>query len=84
MTQILEVMYRDGQLHPIKPISLTQSQTLHIMLLTEREAVEKALGDLLVKSSLPLIRDLMREIEAAIRGQRPLSEDIIEERWNGP
>ena len=46
-------------------------------------------GSSLVKSSLPLDDSideeaLMREIEEAFRGQRPLSEDIIEERRNGP
>lgn len=89
MAQIFEVVCRDGHLHPITPISLAEGQTLHIMILTEREIVEKALGDLLVKSSLPLDDSideeaLMREIEEAFRGQRPLSEDIIEERRNGP
>ena len=90
MSQILEVIYRDGHLHPVNPISLSEGQTLHIMILTEKEVVERALGDLLVKpSSLPLDETideeaLMRDIEEAFRGQRPLSEDIIEERRNGP
>jgi hypothetical protein len=59
------------------------------MILSDKERVIAALGDLLVEIPEPTgenldEEELARQIEEDFRGQPPLSDTIIEERRNGP
>jgi predicted DNA-binding antitoxin AbrB/MazE fold protein len=89
MSQPIRAVYRDGQLRLLDPVALSEGQEIQLVILSEEDRVSAALGDLLV--SLPdLIAEdideeaLLRDIENDFRGQRPLSETIIEERHTGP
>ena len=90
MATPIRAVYENGKLRPLQPVDLAEGQEIELVILTERERAIAALGDLLVQ--IPGIGDeeeideesLLREIEAAFRGQPPLSETIIEERREGP
>lgn len=90
MTTPIRAVYEDGKLRPLQPVDLTEGQEIELVILTERERVIAALGDLLVQ--VPDVDDeedideesLLKEIDEAFRGQPPLSETIIEERREGP
>ena len=92
MVQVIRAVYTQGVLQPLDPVDFTEGEEIQLTLLSSRDAVKKALGDLLVVPIGPSDDEinaidedaLMRRIEEAFRGQRPLSEDIIEERRNGP
>lgn len=89
MAHSVRAIYENGRLRPLQPLDLAEGQEIELMILSERDRVTAALGDLLVQVP-PLTPDdvdeaaLMREIEEAFRGQRRLSETIIEERREGP
>ena len=73
-------------------MNFAEGEEVQLRLVSSRDAIEQALGDLLViplglsDNELSTIDEdaLMHRIEEAFRGQRPLSEDIIEERRDGP
>jgi predicted DNA-binding antitoxin AbrB/MazE fold protein len=89
-TQIIEAIYSDGALHPTEPLPLAEGEHVKLAILTERDRVRAALGDLLVPRPDQLPDEgfdeeaLLREIHDATRGLPPASEFIIEERHNGP
>jgi predicted DNA-binding antitoxin AbrB/MazE fold protein len=92
MGQTIRAVYSDGQLKPLEPVELAEGQEVHLTILSDRERVRAALGDLLVQVPEPTSAEddeidedaLAREIEEAFRGQPPLSETIIQERREGP
>ncbi len=92
MAQIIRALYTQGVLQPLDPVDFTEGEEVQVTLVSSRDAIKQALGDLLVVPLGPSddeinaidVEALMRRVEAAFRGQRPLSEDIIEERRNGP
>lgn len=92
MVQVIRAVYTHGILQPLDPIDFAEGEEVHLTLLSSRDAIKQALGDLLIVPLGPSDDEinaideeaLMRRIEEAFRGQRPLSEDIIEERRNGP
>jgi predicted DNA-binding antitoxin AbrB/MazE fold protein len=89
MSQSVRAIYNQGSLRLLEPVDLAEGQEIRVVILSERERIRAALGDLLVQ--YPEVPDddfdeeaLAREIEEAFRGQPPLSETIIEERREGP
>ena len=90
MTISVRAVFEKGKLRLLEPVDLAEGQEIELMILTERERATAALGDLLAQVAAPTDGDsvdearLMREIEEGFRGQRPLSETILEERREGP
>ena len=86
MSHPIRAIYNDGQLRLLEPVDLSEGQEIQLLILSEDERIRAALGDLLVEIAEPadapeIDEDaLYREIEAAFRGQPPLSYTIIEER----
>jgi predicted DNA-binding antitoxin AbrB/MazE fold protein len=89
MSNLIRVVYENGRLRPLQPLDLVDGQEIEIVILSERDRAVAALGDLLVQVPPPEQDNvdeaaLLREIEGAFRGQRPLSESVIDERREGP
>ena len=88
MSQPIRAIYNGGQLRLLEPVNLAEGQEIQLVILSNREQVRAALGDLLVE--IPDIAQdideasLAQEIENGFRGQSPLSESIIQERREGP
>ena len=88
MSQPIRAIYNGGQLRLLEPVNLAEGQEIQVVILSNREQVRAALGDLLVE--IPDIAQdideasLAQEIENGFRGQSPLSESIIQERREGP
>ena len=88
MSQPIRAIYKGGQLWLLDPVHLTEGQEIRVVILSEEDRVQAALGDLVVPVSAPAEEDvdeeaLAREVEAGFRGQSPLSETILEERREG-
>ncbi|MBI5957235.1 MAG: antitoxin family protein [Chloroflexi bacterium] len=89
MSQPIRAVYSDGQLRLLDPVALSEGQEIQLVILSDADRVIAALGDLLVE--IPDLTDenlneeaLAHEVENGFRGQRPLSEIIIEDRHEGP
>jgi predicted DNA-binding antitoxin AbrB/MazE fold protein len=89
-------VYHDGQLRLLEPLDLAEGERVQVMVTDARAAIRAALADLLKQwdddlGPLPLLPNgdldeeaLLRELHEATRGLPPLSEEMIEERRNGP
>ncbi len=90
MTISVRAIFEKGSLRPLEPVDLTEGQEIELTIRTEREQAAAVLDDLLVQVAASPDDDswdeaaLMHEIQEDFRGQRPLSETIIEERREGP
>jgi predicted DNA-binding antitoxin AbrB/MazE fold protein len=92
MSQIIRAVYTQGVLQPLDPVEFMEGEEVQLTLVSSRDSVKEALADLIVVPIGPSEDEvnaidqaaLMQRIEKAFQGQRPLSEDIIEERRNGP
>ncbi len=85
----VRAVYEQGHLRLLDPVDLKEGQEIHVTIMSDRERVRAALGDLLVETPITSDEDfdeeqLMQEIEEAFRGLPPLSEIIIQERREGP
>ncbi len=80
----VRAVYEHGQLRLLDPVDLTEGQTVDIAILSERDRVRLALGDLVGPPETDdrdsEVESYAKEIEAGFSGTRPLSEIIIEER----
>lgn len=84
--QPIRAVYHNGQLTLLDDVNLAEGEVIALVILTEREKIRLALGDLLVEGLEPPVdsrsdEELMREIEEGFKGQPPLSDDIIKERY---
>jgi predicted DNA-binding antitoxin AbrB/MazE fold protein len=89
MVYTIRAVYEQGKLRLLDPVELIEGQQIQIAIRQEQEMVRAALGDLLVQPTSPLQdkldeEALMRQLDKAFAGQKPLSETIIEERREGP
>jgi len=90
MAQTVRAIYEQGQLRLLEDVALSEGQEVNISILSDRDLVRAALGDLVVKfpeeaSDEEIDEEaLLREIEAELAGNLRLSEAIIEERREGP
>jgi predicted DNA-binding antitoxin AbrB/MazE fold protein len=84
MSQPIRAVYKSGQLRLLEPVNLVEGQEIQVVILSEKEQVRAALGDLLVEvpDDAQDIDEtsLAQEIENGFKGQSPLSESIIQER----
>lgn len=88
MAQTIRAVYEEGHLRPLDPINLQEGEEVQVTILSERERVRAALGDLLVEHTDMPEDDideeaLMRRIDAELKGVT-VSDAIIEERREGP
>ena len=87
-SQPIRAIFQNGSLHLLDPVELTEGEEVQVTILSERERLRAALGNLLVP--IAEVDDdvdeeaLMREVEEGFRGKPPLSETIIQERNEGP
>jgi predicted DNA-binding antitoxin AbrB/MazE fold protein len=89
MSQTIRAVYNDGNLRLLDEVQLAEGQEVHLVILSDRERVGAALGDLLMKWPDPGDVDideaaLLKELADAFRGLPPLSKEIIAERRAGP
>lgn len=90
MAQTVRAVYEQGRLRLLDEVELAEGQEVHLNILSDRDLVIAALGDLVVKYPEPAADDdfdeeaLLREIEAELTGDLRLSDAIIEERREGP
>lgn len=90
MAQTVRAIYEQGQLRLLEDVALSEGQEVNISILSDRDLIRAALGDLVVKfpeeaSDEEIDEEaLLREIEAELTGDLRLSEAIIEERREGP
>ena len=85
MSQPIRAVYDQGSLRLLDEVQLREDQEVHLVILSEQERVDAALGDLLVKMPEPDLgaideAALREKVANAFRGTPPLSEDIIAER----
>ena len=89
MSKALRAVYENGLLRLLDPVSLTEGQTIRLVILSEREQARAALKYLLVDYGPDIPDDideaaLWAEIDTAAPIQPPVSDAIIEERREGP
>jgi predicted DNA-binding antitoxin AbrB/MazE fold protein len=89
MSQPIRAVYSEGRLRLLDPVDLSEGQEIQLTILSDKDRVRAALGDLLMEIPDPSDEDidedaLVREIEIGFQGQPPLSDVIIEERREGP
>jgi predicted DNA-binding antitoxin AbrB/MazE fold protein len=89
MAQAVRAVYEQGCLRLLDPVNLIEGQEIHVMLVSEREQARAVLDDLLVQYAAEPVEEidetrLLAEIDAAMQGQPPVSDAIIEERREGP
>jgi predicted DNA-binding antitoxin AbrB/MazE fold protein len=89
MLHSIRAIYAKGQLRLLESVNLAEGQEIEVMILSEKEKVRLALGDLLVEVAEPIDAEfdeakLMREIETDFHSQTSLSDTIINERHEGP
>jgi predicted DNA-binding antitoxin AbrB/MazE fold protein len=91
MGQTVRAVYERGYLRLLEKVALAEGQEVHISILSNRDLIRQALGDLVVKypDESDDVEDfdeeaLLAEVAAAFEGLPPLSETIIAERREGP
>ena len=89
VVQAVRTVYEQGWLRLLEPVNFIEGQEIHVMLVSERERARAVLDDLLVQYEAELVEEidetkLLTEIDAAMQGQPPISDAIIEERREGP
>ena len=87
MSQPVRAVYQNGQIHLLEPVDLVEGQEIQLLILSDRERVLSALGDLVVDvaPNADVIDEeaLLQEIREAFGGELSLSDIIIEERREG-
>ncbi len=90
MTDAIRAIYTNGQLRLLDPTNLEEGEQVEVVILSERERVEKAFAGMLIHfDPLPVDNEidedaLLVEIDAATQGKVSGSDAIIEERREGP
>ena len=90
MAQTVRAVYERGQLRLLDGVTLAEGQQVSVSILSDRDLIRAALGDLVVASPIDPGDDdideeaLRREIEAELIEDPHLSDAIIEERREGP
>jgi predicted DNA-binding antitoxin AbrB/MazE fold protein len=90
MTLTIRVIYRDGQLRPLEPVTLREGEQVEIVIrqLSEEDALRAALHDLVrwpdpADDPHPEVEAEAGAIRQAFGVGRPVSEMIIEDRGEG-
>ena len=88
-TRAIRAVYTGGQIRPLEPVTLVEGQEIELRLIPNPDHLSGAWDDSL--GALPLLPNgdldeeaLLQEIYKETRSLPPLSEELIEERRNGP
>lgn len=91
MARTIDAIYKDGQLRLLEKVDFHEGERIKVMLTSERDTLRGKLGNLIVQWSededAPADIDeeaLRAELTEAMKGQSPLSEQLIAERHEGP
>jgi len=89
MSQAVRAIYENGVLRPLDPVSLSEGEQIELLILSEQERVKRALTGSLVHFVPELLdpideASLLLELDRETQGKPSVSDDIIEERRNGP
>lgn len=91
MAAPIRAVYENGKLSLLGPVDLSEGQEITIMILSDRERVKAALGDILAPAPTLGVDEadideeaLLEELDRVSEGMPPVSEIIIEERHEGP
>lgn len=89
MAQALRAVYEHGRLRLLDPVDLAEGQQIVLVILSDRERVQNALGNLVVRYEDEPESDidevaLLADIDREMQGKPPISDAIIEERQEGP
>ena len=89
MSQPIRAVYDHGSLRLLDEVELAEGQEVHLVILSEKERVRAALGDLVMDMPERIDEDideaaLLDVIAKGYRGSPLLSETIIAERRAGP
>ncbi len=88
MPDRVKAVYREGQIVLLEAADLKEGDEIAVIVPTHRERLRAAMSDILMTPKPPQNpvdeEMLFRLIDEGFRGQKPLSEDIIEARRTGP
>jgi predicted DNA-binding antitoxin AbrB/MazE fold protein len=89
MSEVIRAIYEEGNLRPLDPVSLADGQEIRLAILSERDQVRQALGDLLApvsaQSSAGIDEaELMKIMDTDLRNNVSISDAIVAERREGP
>ena len=85
----VRAVYHNGQLHLLDPVDLNDGEEILLQIVPKRPSVRELIGDMLTtveqKDADTDVDEaaILSELAEALKGQRPLSEIIIEERQSG-
>jgi predicted DNA-binding antitoxin AbrB/MazE fold protein len=82
-------VYEHGQLRPLDALALTDGQELRLAIRSEQEQVRSALADMVAPVHAEPVDEMdegapVAAIDAALRGQPPVSEVLVVERHEDP
>jgi predicted DNA-binding antitoxin AbrB/MazE fold protein len=88
MSQPIRAVYQNGQIQLLEPVDLVEGQEIQLVILSDRERVISALGDLvspveLFTGEVTDAEALLQEVSEAFRGLPSVSDSIIAERREG-
>ncbi len=91
VAQPVRAIYEHGQLRLLDPVDLAEGQEIQLVIVSERDRAQAALGNMLVQDTPDVALDeavdeaaLLAEIDAAMKGKPGVSDVILEERREGP
>lgn len=83
----VRAVYHNGQLRLLEPLDLQEGQEVQIQIIQQPGRLADAMADLLVRFDEDSVESALfdedstqSQLDAALKGKRPLSEIIIEER----
>jgi predicted DNA-binding antitoxin AbrB/MazE fold protein len=84
----IRAIYHNGQLQLLDPVNLAEGQEVQLQILESPSSLKDLIGDMLVQFDDDIAIDesqldeeaILAQIAEAMKGKRPLSEIIIEER----
>jgi predicted DNA-binding antitoxin AbrB/MazE fold protein len=88
MSQPIRAVYQQGHIRLLEPVDLVEGQEIQLVILSDREQVISALGDLvspveLFTAEVTDAEALLQEVSEAFRGLPSVSDSIIAERREG-
>ncbi len=87
MTSVRAV-YRNGQFQLLDSVDLQEGQEVQLQIVKQQTPVQALIGDMLThfeRDETEIDEDaVLLEVEQSLKGNRPLSEIIIEERADNP
>ena len=86
----VRAVYQNGQLQLLDPVSLAEGEEVTLQIVQKQATLRDVIGDMLFtfdadNDELAEIDEeaLQKKLDEALKGTRPLSEIIIEERRSG-